>query len=639
MRNRASLRAAGWAVAGLALMAAFGSCTADKPTQLIAGFSTQMQVPRELRSVGVVIQSSGRTIFCDNYIVSDGSVRLPSTFGLEAAGDPANPITITVLGFKTDQPDFAGNCVVKIPDVGQDSVLVMRRRRTPYSSGRILYLPMPLRRSCADQPCGTDQSCIGGVCSKLDISPEQLADFRESLVFGNTSTCFPVLECLPAAGSMPAKLIDGDKCLFEAQALPGQSIPDPPGMNVRVTYDNFTPEVLDRDADEGFVIPDPGKPLQFELASSLCQSNYKKGKIVGVQANAACPSKTPLQPICDGDLKSLQAGQDNGTGQEACVKQGALQPTESALLVLMDRSASMKKFFGDTGFNGVLGLSLQDPVFNRCRVGFKFVPAALADCTAAPSPFAALTPPGDVAFDFASQARDAIAAKVGAASNLLASDPVLYLDAAMRLDGVYKALGDLAPTAPSTRFNRKALFLVGNRDFEPHCGGSSPATLAQQALAQSGIYTYVLLLQNPNGADPAALSAASSIAMQGGTSLFDATSDANVGAKAVQTVVSDLSSCLYDKSDLITGTPEDKITLSYFDLQGYHRVDISHNELCTEQSTSQNGWNVDSQQRVRICGSSCTALREAAKAFALQAALVGQPSPGFQVKVSTPCSP
>jgi hypothetical protein len=209
----------------------------------------------------------------------------------------------------------------------------------------------------------------------------------------------------------------------------------------------------------------------------------------------------------------------------------------------------------------------------------------------------------------------------------------------MRLDGAYKALVSLAATAPSTGFNRKALFLVGNRDFSAHCGASTPSSLAQQALTQFGIYTYVLLLQNPNGVDSAALAAASNIASQGGTAVFDATSDVNVGAKAVQTVVSDLSSCLYDKSDLITPASAPKTVISYFDLQSFHRVDISYNAQCTESSVAQDGWNVDGQQRVRICGASCAALRDASKAVALQAASSGQPSPGFHVKVSTPCSP
>jgi hypothetical protein len=72
----ASLLMAGF---GLALTAS--SCT-NPATEIVAGFTTQIQVPKELQSVVVVITQGGRPIRCRVYRVTDGTVRLPGTIGI-----------------------------------------------------------------------------------------------------------------------------------------------------------------------------------------------------------------------------------------------------------------------------------------------------------------------------------------------------------------------------------------------------------------------------------------------------------------------------------------------------------------------------------------------------------------------------
>ena len=75
-------------------------------TEIVAGMTTQMQVPKELKSVGVVVSLGGQLIFCQSYPVADGSVRLPSTLGVAPQEDREGviePVTVSVLGFRTLQ--------------------------------------------------------------------------------------------------------------------------------------------------------------------------------------------------------------------------------------------------------------------------------------------------------------------------------------------------------------------------------------------------------------------------------------------------------------------------------------------------------------------------------------------------------
>src|SRR5690606_12160149 len=130
-----------------------------------------------------------------------GQVTLPSTLGSIPAeeGELAEPITIQVLGFASEDPPYAADCIGPPPEPGTDGqgVLVLRRRRLTYASDRIVYLPMPLRESCADKACPDDQTCIGGECEPMEIDSSTLVDYRDDLIFGNTNTCFSVSRCMP----------------------------------------------------------------------------------------------------------------------------------------------------------------------------------------------------------------------------------------------------------------------------------------------------------------------------------------------------------------------------------------------------------------------------------------------------------
>ena len=98
-----------------AVLGAFGvlsglwtGCTAKKATELVAGISTQLKVPKDIRSIRVDVTSRGESQLCHVYTVTNGHVRLPRTLGLQSGGDPTHPVTITITGFTLgeDDPDF-----------------------------------------------------------------------------------------------------------------------------------------------------------------------------------------------------------------------------------------------------------------------------------------------------------------------------------------------------------------------------------------------------------------------------------------------------------------------------------------------------------------------------------------------------
>ena len=67
------------AIAATAL--AWSGCDAKKQTEYVAGVSTQVQVPRDLKAIRVDVSVGGVVQFCRGYRVYDGKVQLPRSLG------------------------------------------------------------------------------------------------------------------------------------------------------------------------------------------------------------------------------------------------------------------------------------------------------------------------------------------------------------------------------------------------------------------------------------------------------------------------------------------------------------------------------------------------------------------------------
>jgi hypothetical protein len=607
---------------------AWSGCEAKKQTEYVAGVSTQVQVPRDLKAIRLDVSVGGVIQFCRAYKVYDGRVQLPRSLGeFPASGDPGrDPITVTVSGFTEEFSESAArdvfdNCTSIPPRVGNDKVSctddigcgpggrcigdvgrktcegtgtrIIRRSRQPYVKDKVLFLPMPLKYSCFDtQGCDDEgKTCKAGRCVEAVTDPAKLPLFTEDLLDGSGGACFPASLCF-AAGA-PAVIVNPDDCTYALPNSPPSTPPQvegaPPnpfpksgdGVNVEVTYDGGTNrEVLDMDPDEGFTIPDPvGKPQQFKLAPGLC--DLVKGftppipgnpdpepptahRITAIRVSGTCSAKSPFQPLCAGD--QLAAMGVDATGVSGSSTPPSCQPTE-----LRPPNAALVVLTDDT----------QNSMLFYSQAGTQGVGLSLSDPAFQKTELALQYFPGagtcatPGSFGLAVQPKlarrvksDIINAITSHSSALNAQDATVNLDGALR--DTYAFLGQ--PQYAS--YYRRSVLVIGNRGFDQMtCTGQTPAQLSTAARTRptNKVDTYVLMLSRnlPNGKVddfvPGSTELADAGEGKGGLGkFFDARSSKVVAQDAFQAVVNDLATCVYD---VVPPTPRPKAgdILSYTD--------------------------------------------------------------------------
>jgi len=620
----------------LGLLGLAASCSASKQTELVAGISTQVQVPRDLRFIRLDVKLDGVQQLCRHYKVFDGKVQLPRTLGSIPRADKGHTITFVISGVLTDRAveDLDSDCDFPA-GFDKEGTRILRRSKQPYISDKILFVPIPLKYSCYDKSCGEDQTCKAGRCVDASVDPNRLPEYREDLIFGNTSTCFSVQSCMGTVA--PAQILDSTKCLYKVPGGPPPAPLPPNGLNVRAIYDGgFSKEILDMEAkdlsEEGYFIPDPAKPQEFQLAPGMCdlvkgldstQSPPKptSHRISGLEVSYACNPKTPFQPICDEDLNQIVAGNKEGTVPlnlpKAQCSAVELKTAPSALLVLVEKSDAMSKFYSEAAITAALSLSLSDPAFQTTKMAMRYLPKekVAESCSDFADPASLAIP-----FKLADAARSDLVASLKAVKDdptkLAPASVPLKLEGA--LAGAYKQLGDLGP---ATSFNKRAVLVLGNHDFDSKACGVQPQTSGDVAKAgfDQGISTYVVQFGDQNDASNTAATVATEIAAKGSGNkvpAFDARTQPAKGFDAFYQVVGDLGACVYDQP---AKPIEGGDTLSYYDPIKLQSVEISAAPSCTADGSG-NGWGIE-KGRIRICGDACTQLRDALKA---QAAIAGQ---------------
>ncbi|MEO8876463.1 MAG: hypothetical protein ABI461_12815, partial [Polyangiaceae bacterium] len=189
------------------------ACSSAPVTELVAGVSTQVQVPKELRSIEVSVKAGGQTSYCQHFDVVQGKVQLPKTLGVNKEHDNI-PVTISIIGYTNDSADLndaRSDCPddPTMPSGFSDSQVVLnarvvRRSIQTYRDDHIAFVPMPLRFACFDQTCATganvgSMTCKAGACVDANIDSATLVDYNDDLVFGTANTCFSPLKCLADA--------------------------------------------------------------------------------------------------------------------------------------------------------------------------------------------------------------------------------------------------------------------------------------------------------------------------------------------------------------------------------------------------------------------------------------------------------
>ncbi len=675
-------------------------CSTTKPTELVPAVLSQVVVPHDLQSVRVTVFANGKTSFDQAYDVGpNGTVTLPSTLGVVSGEATSTVVRITIRGYET--PCAASNdCNDGMDDpVGNSGSRILRRSVQTFVDQHTLFLPMPLSYSCWNTDCGIDSNmtCKGNTCVDGTTSETTLVDFDPSLVDG-TGVCFSPKACFgdkPDGGSSLAiapLLVDASTCTYSFPA------PAPLGLNVRAYYQNFAwtmnalgqyqpmlqsggeQEILDEDTVEGFTLVSGGatdggvKGTLFKLSPGLCKlvnaaSNPPTTPAGGGPATyitisdlrvaALCPPKTPLLPICKGEQTNgpaLPSGEMTTDGM--CNVGVPIAPTASSLYLVMDQSQVMHGAFGPMGSATALSLSLSDPVFKRTYAAFSFLPTPVpgqSECTSAMTPF---TMP-DIDFGLAAAVQSKIAGKLNgwtAPDTAVSPDP-LNLQAAMRLDaGTYKHVLDflVGKEAPNIA---AAMFFVNRapdttNDCNPPLGGQPTVqdALESEILAAfnstPSLQTYFVVLdddQHDTGTPGGALTFFKKVQadLPQAVQVLDATQ--TTSQQAAQTVaanfsklVTQLGTCLYDYA-LPKGTDPTKVAVAYTVPGKTQPTIVPSSSLCTAATQNTiDGWNIDNG-RLRICGTSCTNLRNTILAAAGAALQSGQPAADVPVTATVLC--
>lgn len=466
-------------------------CSPTNPTELVPGALSQITVPKDMAGIKLEVLANGATVFVHHYQAQNGVAFLPATLGLVPAGSPETTVTVILAGYSA-----AGVLGEEFQDDSQSITEVNQTPTSPrvrrgsiqtYVAQHTLFLPMPLSYSCWGSDCSqggmSGDTCKGNACTSPNTDVTTLVDFDPSLVDG-TQECFDPTECFSPDTTSTATLLDPSTCLYEVP--PGQSTGG--GVNVRILYQDMqlvadpatgteVPDVVPTSEQEilnvenpgsmqeGYSIPDPAKPLQFQLAPGLCSlvkaaetppagigTMTKYHTIGAVQVSTACTSKSLLLPICAAQQNPATLQADGGTTTNVvCDQPITLQPAPSAIYMVMDNSSIMSGAFGSQGYATAMGLSLSYPVFKRTYVAFEFLDhlgtlTATNECTSASTRY---TTPGKAGvassldFALANVAQPQIAgflldpkAPEGAPDGGMPADGYapLYLQAAMRPD-------------------------------------------------------------------------------------------------------------------------------------------------------------------------------------------------------------
>ncbi|MGD0526848.1 MAG: hypothetical protein ABSE49_17005 [Polyangiaceae bacterium] len=523
---------------GIAAIAASGmsssaGCSSTKPTEIIPGALTQVQVPKDLAGIQVeVVGPDGTDHFCNGYAVSNGLVELPSTLGV-IAGAPNSTIRIIIRGYDNATSNDLLSCnhltvdqQMYAPGTGSPP-RVLREAVLTFVDQQELFLPMSLSYSCYDMDCsttGTDQTCIAGQCASDAVNSATLPAFSPGMVDG-TQQCFDPNQCFDE--EQPAVLVDPTSCTYE---VPPTLAAAGSGLNVKIAYTDETwvtdpvtglvtaqagvpteEEVLSTDQNEGFYIPDPTKPTQFALAHGLCllqqavadpTANNKPPPngpatfhtISDVEVAVGCPSKLPLLPFCAAEQ---HGNVSSGTSPAVlCNAPVTLEPAPSAVYIAMDNSASMGGnsggamygAFGAKGAATALNLSFAFPVFKHTYIAFDFLDHELSDCNGGNTSY--LSPL--IPFGLASAVQPQVAAELlnppsppndttpDNGPETYQNPSPLYLDGALGPKAIYQAIINLQATLKSEGgiqggLNVGAAMLFVNRYPTPPSTGDAGA--------------------------------------------------------------------------------------------------------------------------------------------------------------------
>lgn len=390
------------------------ACSSARPTGVVAGMTTQMLIPRDLRAIRIMAKAtSGALIFDQTYVVADGKVSLPATltFAPTDGVGRGQSILISILGYEV-APEEEVRARDPLPVGMRDDAAprILRRVVLGYDEGRVAYLPLNLSYSCLGVQCDrVGETCVAGKCVNQALDVATLPTYVEGLFEASSDGCFDATRCMSAM--MPAQLanmpaLDAnvsasvlDRCTFRMPEKDGEghalSLPAGTPINVRVVFGRANvddassmprAEILDYGTD-GFTVPDPSNPGVFRLSQGLCDaanaarsSNLTTGVYVAptaicrdgscTPAMPLCSTKLPTQSLCERDLAKTGPA---GTGGASCTET-ALTSSPSVMGLLIDRRDTLRGPLSSPMFSTLIGLPLSGSLLRNTQIALAFTP-------------------------------------------------------------------------------------------------------------------------------------------------------------------------------------------------------------------------------------------------------------------------
>lgn len=303
MRFRGGRRVgAWWFITALSLLAL--ACSADKEKargQLMLALQTDMELPKDVSSVRIMVLVSGAPRFDRSYPVGPEGAKIPATLAIVAGDDPSTPVEIKVLAFREREVRTLNRTITTIPE------------------SRIALLRVPIEWLCDGfvesgededdhvSSCAPDgdreRACSGGECRDVQVSSKELPTFRAPDVFGGGTpsgggVCFPVQRCFDDGFNV----VPNAACRVELETDTGAPLnfalipANGDGACSEETSACYVP--LDRSALgwEELDPPSDGRRL-FELPAAVC-ARLEDGSALALRGTTACDTKTLATPPC-----------------------------------------------------------------------------------------------------------------------------------------------------------------------------------------------------------------------------------------------------------------------------------------------------------------------------------------------------
>ncbi|MDQ3035001.1 MAG: hypothetical protein M3Y87_21520 [Myxococcota bacterium] len=154
--NRSALAA----LASLALSLVLAACSEAPLTQLVVVVDTDIEVPRGIDRVEIVVEEPGGQLQrSTGALAGDGAISLPVTLGVVHRGGELGPVTVTARGLR-----------------GADEIIV-RDAQVFMIAGRTMVLELHLERACVGVACEAGaETCEHGGCRDVLIAASELRD-------------------------------------------------------------------------------------------------------------------------------------------------------------------------------------------------------------------------------------------------------------------------------------------------------------------------------------------------------------------------------------------------------------------------------------------------------------------------------